>query len=177
MATRENYAGVSSAQDSLNIARISAALVGVVYTIVGLVGFAVTGFGDEFALNTKADLFGFALNGFHNIVHLTVGLGLLVGSRARDVSVPQGMLIGGGLVYLLAALLGFLNELQILSITDPLEAENFLHLGSGAAAVVLGLAGARQSNNARPTGRVRIGQQGPAPIEQRRGMWERPHEV
>ncbi|MCA1700103.1 MAG: DUF4383 domain-containing protein [Actinobacteria bacterium] len=176
MAMRQGYAGVSSGQDSLNIARISAALVGVVYTIVGLVGFAVTGFHDEFALNTKADLFGFDLNGIHNVIHLVVGLGLLGGSRARDVAVPQGMLIGGGFVYLLAAFLGFINELQIISINDPIAADNFLHLGSGLAALLLGLAGARQTANARPTGRVPMGQ-GPAPIEQRRGMWERPHEV
>ncbi len=176
MVMQREYVGDSSGADSLNIARVIAALVGVVYTMVGLVGFAVTGFGDDFALNTKADLFGFDLNSFHNIVHLVVGLGLFFGSRARDVSVPQGMLIGGGLVYLLAAFLGFLNELQILSINDPIAADNFLHLASGLAAVTFGLLGARQSNRVRPQRGVPMGG-GPAPIEQRRAMWERPHEV
>jgi hypothetical protein len=172
MVMRQDYAG----GEPLNIARVAAALVGVVYLIVGLVGFAVTGFDNWVALNTKADLFGFDLNVFHNIVHSVIGLGLLIGSRARDVAVPQGMLIGGGIVYLAAALLGFLNDLQILSINDGLAADNFLHLASGIAAIILGLAGARQSANAAPYRGVPMGE-GPRPIEERRGMWERPHEV
>jgi hypothetical protein len=168
--------GGTSLSDSLNIARVTAAVVGVVYAIVGLVGFAVTGFDDQFALNTKADLFGFDLNGFHNIVHFVIGIGLLLGSRARDVAVTQGMLIGGGLVYIAAAFLGFLNDLQILSINDGLAADNFLHLGSGIAAVLLGLAGARQTAQAPPRRGVPMGQ-GPTPLEERRVMWESPREV
>ena len=176
MVMRERQVGGTSLSDSLNIARVTCAVVGVVYTIVGLVGFAATGFHDEFALNTKADLFGFDLNMFHNLVHLVIGLGLLGVSRARDVAVTQGTLIGGGLVYILAAFLGFLNYLQILSINDGLAADNFLHLGSGIAAVLLGLAGIRQTTNATPRRGVPMGE-GPAPIEQRRAMWERPREV
>ena len=176
MATRDYYVGGTSLSDSLNIARVSAAVVGVVYTIVGLVGFAATGFDDWFALNTRADLFGFDLNSFHNIVHLVIGLGLLGVSRARDVAVTQGTLIGGGLVYILAAFLGFLNYMQILSINDGLAADNFLHLGSGIAAVLLGLAGIRQTATAPPRRGVPM-REGPAPIEERRAMWERTREV
>jgi hypothetical protein len=145
---REGY----GRSDSGNIARPIAAIVGVAYILVGVVGFAVTGFGDDVALNTKADLVGFDLNTFHNIVHLVIGLGLLIASRARDVVVTQGILIGGGLVYILAALLGFLNDLQILSIDDGLAADNFLHLGSGLAALRVGMIGARQTANARRRG-------------------------
>ena len=174
--SRDPQVGGSSLSDSLNIARVTCAVVGVVYTIVGLVGFAATGFGDRFALNTDAELFGFDLNSFHNIVHLVIGLGLLAVSRARDVAVTQGALIGGGLVYILAAFLGFLNHLQILSINHGIAADNFLHLGSGIAAVALGLAGVRQTATAQPRRGVPMGQ-GPAPLEERRAMWERPREV
>lgn len=45
-----------------------------------------------------------------------------------------------------AGLLGFLNQLQILSIDAELAADNFLHLFSGLAAVAFGILGARQSD-------------------------------
>lgn len=169
---REGY----GRSDSGNIARPIAALVGVAYILVGIVGFVTTGFGDDVALNTKADLFGFDLNIFHNIVHLVIGLGLLIGSRARDVVVTQGLLIGGGLVYILAAVLGFLNDLQILSINDGLAADNFLHLGSGLAALLVGLIGARQTGNAwRRGGGYR--DEGSSRGGQPRTRWDQPREA
>jgi Domain of unknown function (DUF4383) len=130
-----------------NIAPPIAFIVGVVYLVVGLVGFVATGF-DGFTANDGDTLLGFDVNIFHNIVHLAIGLGLIVFSRLDPV-ITQGVLIGGGLVYLLAAGLGFLNELQILSIDDSLAADNFLHLVTGSAAVLVGLIGARQSASAR----------------------------
>jgi hypothetical protein len=170
MVLRQDYAG----PERFNIARPVAAIVGVAYILVGIVGFVVTGFGDDVALNTNADLIGFDLNTFHNVVHLVIGLGLLIGSRARDVVVTQGLLIGGGLVYILAALLGFLNDLQILSINDGLAADNFLHLGSGLAALLVGMIGAWQTGNARRRGG---GYEGSARGGQPRTRWDQPREA
>jgi ABC-type transport system involved in multi-copper enzyme maturation permease subunit len=128
-----------------NIAQVFALIVGVTYLLVGLVGFAVTGFTG--VVTDGADkLIGFDLNIFHNVVHLVIGLVLLVVSRLPDASIAQGVLIGGGLVYILAAGLGFLNELQILSIDSELAPDNFLHLFSGIAAVAAGIIGANQSS-------------------------------
>ena len=72
---------------------------------------------------------------FHNVVHLAIGAGFIAVSRL-DATITQGVVIGAGLVYLLAGLLGFPN------------ADNFLHLFSGAAAVLFGLLGVRQSDAA-----------------------------
>ena len=127
-----------------NVAQVFALVVGIVYLAVGIVGFAVTGF-TGFVADTDEALLGFDLNVFGNIVHLLIGGGFLVASR-MDAVITQGVVIGGGLVYILAALLGFLNELQILSINDEIAPDNFLHLVSGSAAVLAGLIGARQSN-------------------------------
>lgn len=128
-----------------NIAKPFALIVGVAYLLIGVAGFAVTGF-EGVVTNGADELLGLQLNVFHNVVHLVIGLVLIVVSQVPDPSVSQGVLVGGGLVYILAAGLGFLNELQILSINDELDADNFLHLFSGIAALAVGIIGARQSS-------------------------------
>jgi Domain of unknown function (DUF4383) len=139
-----------------NAAQLFALVAGAVYALVGVIGFVATGF-DGVTANGPDDLLGFDLNIFHNVVHLAIGLGFLLASRL-DATLCQGIIIGGGLVYILAAVLGFLNELQILSIDDEVAADNFLHLISGSAAVIFGLIGARQTDaafGARRAGRAR----------------------
>ena len=132
--------------DHTNAAQVFALVAGAVYALVGVIGFAATGF-DGITADGPDSLAGFDLNVFHNVVHLAIGLGFLVASRL-DATLTQGIVIGGGLVYVLAALLGFLNELQILSINDEFAADNFLHLVSGSAAILFGLIGARQTDAA-----------------------------
>lgn len=126
-----------------NVTQAFALVVGLVYVVIGIVGFAVTGF-TGVTTDGQDKLLGFDLNVFHNFVHLAIGAGFLLVSRLNDASIAQGVVIGGGLVYVLAALLGFLNVLQILSIDDEFAPDNFLHLFSGLAAVIFGLIGARQ---------------------------------
>lgn len=128
-----------------NAANLFALVVGVAYALIGVVGFAVTGF-EGVVQNGPDDLLGFDLNPFHNVIHLAIGLGFIVASRL-DPTLTQGIVIGGGLVYLLAAVLGFVNNLQIISINDEVAPDNFLHLVSGSAAVIFGLIGARQTDS------------------------------
>ena len=130
-----------------NITQMFALVVGIVYLLVGIVGFAVTGF-TGITTDGQDKLIGFDLNVFHNVVHLAIGAGFILVSRLNDASIAQGVVIGGGLVYILAAVLGFGNEMQILSINDEFAADNFLHLFSGIAAVAFGLLGIRQSDAA-----------------------------
>ena len=126
-----------------NITQQFALVVGIVYLVVGIVGFFVTGF-TGLTTDGQDKLLGFDLNVFHNVVHLAIGAGFIAVSRLNDATIAQGVVIGGGLVYVLAAGLGFLNELQILSIDSEFAADNFLHLFSGLAAVIFGVLGARQ---------------------------------
>ena len=128
----------------MNAAKLFAVAAGAGYLLLGVVGFAVTGF--EGVVSDGPDgLIGFDLNPFHNVFHMVVGIGFLVASRLNE-TLTQGVVIGGGLVYILATLLGFLNELQILSIDDSIAPISFLHLVSGSAAVIFGLIGARQTD-------------------------------
>jgi hypothetical protein len=124
-----------------NPAQVFAFLAGVIYLVVGFAGFVVTGL-DGFVTDGEDALLGFDLNVFHNFVHVAVGAYLLVVSRLGDPVIAQGVLIGGGLVLVLAALLGFMDDLQILSVDSGTAADNFLHLFSGLAATIFGLIGA-----------------------------------
>ena len=127
-------------------AQLGALVVGVAYLLVGLIGFAVTGF-TGWVVDTREDLLGFDLNGFHNIVHLGIGAILIGVSLVREPAITQGVLIGGGLVYLLAAVLGFTGNLgDLLSIDGLFASDNFLHLGSGLGAIAFGLLGGDVAN-------------------------------
>lgn len=122
-------------------AQLGALVVGILYLVVGLVGFLVTGF-TGWVVDTREDLLGFDLNGFHNIVHFGIGLILIVVSLLSYPPITQGVLIGGGLVYLLAAALGFTNNVgDLLSIDGVFASDNFLHLGSGLGALLFGFLG------------------------------------
>ncbi len=130
-----------------NITQVFALIVGLVYLVVGIVGFAVTGF-TGLVTDGQDKLIGFDLDVFHNVVHLAIGAIFIAVSRLNDAGIAQGVVIGGGLVYVLAGALGYLNELQILSIDDTFAADNFLHLFSGIAAIAFGILGIRQSDAA-----------------------------
>ncbi len=123
--------------------QVFALVVGVAYLILGLVGFLETGFG-AFAEDTGDALIGvFDLNPFHNVVHLAVGA-LLVVAALGSLTVTHGILIGGGLVYILAALVGFIFTFPPLSINTNAAPDNFLHLISGALALAVGALAARE---------------------------------
>lgn len=143
-------------------------MLGAAYVAAGFIGFAVTGFTGPVVLNTDDQLLGFFdLNIFHNIVHIAIGGGLVVAALMRDVAITQGVLIGVGLFYVVAALLGFLNYLQIISIDSSLSFDNFFHLATGVVAVAFGLIAVRQHEEelTPATGR-------PQSLEERRAQWD-----
>ena len=61
---------------------------GAVYVLVGLLGFAFTGFGD-FAVPSDDKLLLFGVNPLHNIVHLGVGALWLASSRSEASAAPS----------------------------------------------------------------------------------------
>ena len=164
--------GVASA-DRGNVARIAALLLGLSYVAAGVVGFAETGF-TGFVANTDESFLGFFdLNIFHNIVHLAIGLGLVIASRMSDITITQGVLIGVGLFYALAAVLGFINYLQIISINSSVSVDNFFHLLTGVVALLFGLLGVSQQDDSPRGRRATAATDGPLPIEERRAQWDK----
>ena len=124
--------------------RLVAAVFGVVYLLVGLVGFAVTGFSNFAGTDTGDKLLVFEINPLHNIVHLAIGALLLLSSRA--VATAKGANTAVGAVYLLVGILGLFligSDANILSLNG---ADNVLHLAS--AIVLLGV-GLSQDKNVR----------------------------
>ena len=130
-----------------NIAKPIALVFGAVYLFIGVFGFAVTGF-TGFVASSGNSIAGLHLNGFHNVVHLGIGLILIIASRVPDATITQGVMLGVGLVYVAATLLGFLGELPILAITTAGNGDNFLHVISALVLLFGGLAGAAEQREA-----------------------------
>jgi hypothetical protein len=116
-----------------------ATIVGAAYLAIGVLGFLVTGF-SGFIEDGNASFLGLDLNGFHNLFHIAIGVFFLVVANF-ETAATEGALIGGGAVFIVAALLGFVGDdnLAILSIDGPGALDNFLHLVSGVAALLIGL--------------------------------------
>lgn len=113
---------------------------GIVYVLVGLAGFLVTGF-RGFAESTGDTLIVFGLNPLHNIIHIVIGGLWIASSRyessARVVSLSLGFALG------LVAVLGFLSALRFLAIENLADPDNFLHLATAALALYFGSVGAQ----------------------------------
>jgi Domain of unknown function (DUF4383) len=124
-------------------ARRFAQVFGAIYVLIGIVGFFVTGFGD-FAGSEGQTLILFDVNPLHNIVHLVVGIAFLAASGAEATAKAISTLIGA--VYLAVGLLGlFLVGNADLNLLALNQADNVLHLLSGAIALYVGLAGRREA--------------------------------
>jgi len=122
--------------------RLVAAVFGVVYLLIGVLGFVVTGFEDFAGTDTNETLLGFELNGLHNVVHLAIGAVLLAASRTVAAAKAANMFVGA--VYLLVGIIGLFildSDANILSLNG---ADNVLHLAS--ALIPLGVALSQDKN-------------------------------
>jgi hypothetical protein len=77
---------------------------GIVFVIVGLAGFVVTGGGMDASMAAPRLLGLFPLNVVHNLVHLLFGVWGLLG--ARTFGGAKSYLFGAGAIYLVLAICG-----------------------------------------------------------------------
>jgi hypothetical protein len=113
-------------------------IAGSVYVVGGIIGFFITGFSNITEMTNHA-LFGiFMLNPYHNIVHLVIGSLWLLAAFALTPAGTEGMNIAIAGVYALAAVLGFLGHLSLLSIPSGAAGDNWLHLVSALAPLIFG---------------------------------------
>ena len=126
-------------------AQVAALVFGIAFLLVGIAGFipGITQNFDEMEFaghDSGAELLGiFQVSVLHNVVHLAFGvLGLLAASRHAS---SRTYLIVGGVVYLALFVYGLIIDYQGDENFVPLnDADNWLHLGLGAAMLILGLA-------------------------------------
>ncbi len=115
-----------------------ALIIGAVYLLVGLAGFAVTGFSGFTEHDHSQTLLGFAVNPLHNIVHLVIGaLGLLLWSRSASARTFGWILaVGYGATFVYGLVVANRPDLNILNING---ADNGLHIGSALIGLVIAL--------------------------------------
>jgi len=129
--------------------QLAATAVGVVFLLVGVLGF-VPGITTEYNdLNiagheSGALLLGvFAVSVLHNIVHLLFGVAGL--AMARTAAGARSFLIGGGVIYLVLWLYGLvISENSAANFVPVNTADNWLHLVLAVGMIGLGLALGRQ---------------------------------
>jgi hypothetical protein len=130
-------------------AQSAAASVGVVFLLVGILGFVpgVTSNYDTLTFaghESEAELLGiFQVSILHNLVHLLFGVAGLAAARQVRHVVPY--LVGGGVIYLVLTVYGVLIDHGSDANFIPVNsADNWLHLVLGAGMVALGLIIQRQ---------------------------------
>ncbi|MGW3993614.1 DUF4383 domain-containing protein [Amycolatopsis sp. NPDC004772] len=128
--------------------QVAAAVVAVVFLLVGVLGFVpgITTDYDQLSFaghDSMAMLLGvFMVSVLHNIVHLLFGVVGL--ASARTARGARTYLIAGGVVYLVLWLYGLLIDHGSDANFVPVNtADNWLHLGLGVGMIALGLLTAR----------------------------------
>jgi len=120
------------------IGQLGALLIGFAYLGGGVTGLFFTGF-SGFVDAHGTVLFGlFAINPFHNIVHIGVGGLLILASTARSSSMAEGALLGVGAIYVVATVTGFIYaHIPVIALTTSTDPDNYLHLVTGLTAITV----------------------------------------
>src|SRR3712207_604635 len=138
----------ANADKAAKTVRNLAKLVGAVFLLVGILGFipGITTDYDTLSFaghSSDAKLLGlFEVSILHNIVHLLFGVaGLAMAKNARSATT---YLIGGGIIYLVLTVYGFVIPQDGAANFVPVNnADNWLHLLLGVGMIALGLPGRR----------------------------------
>lgn len=115
---------------------------GVVYLLVGIAGFAVTGFHNFTGMHHEK-LLVFAVNPLHNSLHVLIALVWLAGvarhRTARAVNLALGVVLG------LVTVVGFTGGMGMLGMSGLADPDNFLHLATATLSLYFGSLGAESA--------------------------------
>lgn len=114
---------------------------GAFYVALGVIGFFVTGFGGALTGEQGHAILGISINQYHNLVHFGIGAFLVVMSLQKNEAATEGAVMGVGLFYVVAFLLGVMgsDNLTIIGMRGVGDPANFFHLLSGLTLLVVGL--------------------------------------
>jgi hypothetical protein len=141
-----SHAGTTSRR---TLVQTTALAVGIVFLLVGILGF-IPGITTDYSAMTfaghesGAKLLGlFEVSILHNIVHLLFGIAGV--AMARTATAARAYLIGGGAIYLVLWLYGLVIDHGSAANFVPINtADNWLHLVLGIGMIGLGLATTRR---------------------------------
>jgi hypothetical protein len=144
MSERTSRAESATVRTRGSQVQAASALVGVVFLLVGTLGF-IPGITTDYdtmettGRQSHAMLFGiFQVSTLHNVVHLLFGVAGL--ALARTPASAKAFLLGGGVVYLVLWLYGLLIDKTSGANFVPVnDADDWLHLGVGLGLIGLGL--------------------------------------
>ena len=134
-------------------ARLYCTLVGAVLVIAGIIGFFYSSGFDTGTTGVAKDtdeVFGIlGVNGWHNVVHIL--LGVLALAVASSTYGARAYCLGIGLVYIVLSIWGFIDSDNILVGLIPVNNEdNVLHLILGLTGLAAGAATPRAETPAAP---------------------------
>ncbi len=108
---------------------------GIIYLLVGLAGFLITGVHD-FAGDHHHTLVIFAVNPLHNAIHVVLAVAWLAAAprhrAAKVVNVVLGVVLG------LVTVLGFVGGMGMLGMSGIADPDNFLHLATATLSLYFG---------------------------------------
>jgi uncharacterized protein DUF4383 len=110
--------------------------VGVIYTLVGIIGFFITGFDDFFGMSDES-LLGFMINPMHNLVHIVIGLAGIALARTLRGARTYGWLLTVG--YGAAFVYGLFAVGRSWDFLNLNWADNILHLVSALVGLAIAL--------------------------------------
>ncbi len=115
-----------------------ALIIGVVYLLVGLAGFLVTGFDGFTEHDHSQTLLGFAVNPLHNIVHILIGILGISMWRKSDSARTFGwiLFVVYGATFVYGLIVANNENANILNING---ADNVLHILSALAGLAIAL--------------------------------------
>ncbi|MEN1975072.1 DUF4383 domain-containing protein [Cellulomonas olei] len=115
-----------------------ALVIGIVYLVVGLAGFLVTGFDGFTEHDHSQTLVGFAINPLHNVVHIVIGVaGIALWSTASRARTYGWLLfVGYGATFVYGLVVANNPDANILNING---ADNGLHVVSALAGLAIAL--------------------------------------
>ncbi len=129
--------GNTGARSGMTWPQMLALAFGVVYLLVGVIGFFITGF-DAFADNTQDEmLLFFMINPLHNIVHIVIGLAGIALSRTLAGARTYGWLLAVG--YGAAFVYGLIAAGQDWDFLNLNAADNVLHIATAVVGLVMAL--------------------------------------
>ena len=115
----------------------------VIYTLIGIIGFFLTGFGDFFgnahgmAMGHDETLLGFMINPMHNVVHILIGVAGLALARTLAGARTYGWLLAVG--YAAAFVYGLIAVGKDWDFLNINAGDNVLHIATALVGLVIAL--------------------------------------